>query len=180
MTSWFYVNKLINIVERNIFGSQANKNANILPVRLQDSQSTWSCKKNQKISPTIVVWLFFSQNKCLSKEKTGVVKRCMKLNFGYTYLGPIISTSNCHGLQLDWPWTAEWAYAGIFAVAVQFQNQGHFGFLVKTYRGLFLNFFGKSHMSSYGEKWCFWQFRKKCDSLIICSNTLAITHITCV
>ena len=29
-------------------------------------------------------------------------------------------------LQLDWPWIAERAYAGIFAVAVQFQNQDKF------------------------------------------------------
>ena len=29
-------------------------------------------------------------------------------------------------VQLDWPWIAEWAYAGIFAVAVRFQNQDQF------------------------------------------------------
>ena len=29
-------------------------------------------------------------------------------------------------LQLDWPWIAEWAYAGIFAVAVRIQNQEQF------------------------------------------------------
>ena len=34
-------------------------------------------------------------------------------------------------LQLDWPWIAEWAYAGIFAVAVRFQNQDRVGFLIK-------------------------------------------------
>ena len=159
MTSWFYVNKLINIVERNIFGSQANKNANILPVRLQDSQSTWSCKKNQKISPTIVVWLFLSQNKCLSKEKTGVVKRCMKLNFGYTYLGPIISTSNCHGLQLDWPWTAEWAYAGIFAVSVRFQNQDQFWVSHQTNLVWFFCFFFKKSKNDLARPiWCVWWF----------------------
>ena len=26
-------------------------------------------------------------------------------------------------ITLDWPWIAEWAYAGIFGVAVQIQNQ---------------------------------------------------------
>ena len=30
------------------------------------------------------------------------------------------------GLELDWPWIAGRAYAGIFAAAVQFQNQDHF------------------------------------------------------
>ena len=29
-------------------------------------------------------------------------------------------------VQLDWPWIAEWAYAGIFAVAVRFQNKDQF------------------------------------------------------
>ena len=29
-------------------------------------------------------------------------------------------------IQLDWPWIAEWAYAGIFAVAVRFQNQDQY------------------------------------------------------
>ena len=29
-------------------------------------------------------------------------------------------------IQLDWPWIAEWAYAGIFAVAIWFHHQDQF------------------------------------------------------
>ena len=47
------------------------------------------------------------------------------------------------GIQLDWPWFAEWAYAGIFAVAVRIQNQDQFGFLIKKSRVAFLIFFRK-------------------------------------
>ena len=40
-------------------------------------------------------------------------------------------TENCRyittkNIQLDWPRIAEWAYAGIFAVAVQVQKQDQF------------------------------------------------------
>ena len=46
-------------------------------------------------------------------------------------------------LQLDWPCSAEWAYAGIFAVAVRFQNQDQFWISPKKIRGRFY-FFKKS------------------------------------
>ena len=44
----------------------------------------------------------------------------------------LIVTPSCNNiyvpilLQVDWPWIAEWAYAGIFDVAVNFQNQDQF------------------------------------------------------
>ena len=40
-------------------------------------------------------------------------------------------------LQLDWPWIAGWAYAGIFAVAVQIQNQDQFWISRQKPRGRF-------------------------------------------
>ena len=55
-------------------------------------------------------------------------------------------------IQLDWPWTVEWAYAGIFAVAVRIQNQGQFCISHKKNQGSFL--FSKSQkMSSYRLVW---------------------------
>ena len=44
------------------------------------------------------------------------------------------------GIQLDWPWTAEWAYTGIFAVAVRIQNQDQFWISHQKIRGRFLFF----------------------------------------
>ena len=41
-------------------------------------------------------------------------------------------------IPLDWPWIAEWAYAGIFAVAVQFQNQDKFW--ISRHQGSFFIF----------------------------------------
>ena len=60
-------------------------------------------------------------------------------------------------IQLDWPWIAEWAYAGIFAVAVQFQNQDDFWISHQKNQGSFFSiFFSKSwKMSSYGKKTMF-------------------------
>ena len=43
-------------------------------------------------------------------------------------------------LQLDWPWITEWAYAGIFTVAVRFQNQDQFWISRQKIRGCFLFF----------------------------------------
>ena len=40
-------------------------------------------------------------------------------------------------LQLDWPWIAVWANAGIFAVAVRFQNQDQFWVSHKKNQGSF-------------------------------------------
>ena len=47
-----------------------------------------------------------------------------------------------HGIliQLDWPWVAEWAYASIFTVAVQIQNQDQFWISHQKIRGRFLIF----------------------------------------
>ena len=44
-----------------------------------------------------------------------------------------------HGIliQLDWPWVAEWAYASIFTVAVQIQNQDQFWISHQKIRGCF-------------------------------------------
>ena len=40
---------------------------------------------------------------------------------------PLIKRTTTSLIQLDWPWIAEWNYAGIFAVAdVQFQDQDQF------------------------------------------------------
>ena len=47
-------------------------------------------------------------------------------------------------VQLDWPWIAEWAYAGIFAVAGVFKTKTSFGFLIKKIRRRFFYFFQKS------------------------------------
>ena len=43
---------------------------------------------------------------------------------GSTIMMPIFKVVLHFIVQLDWPWIAEWAYAGIFAVAIRFQNQG--------------------------------------------------------
>ena len=59
-------------------------------------------------------------------------------------------------VQLDWPWIAEWAYAGIFAVAVRFQNQDHFWISHQKNQGHFFIFSKSQKMSPYGQKWCFW------------------------
>ena len=60
-------------------------------------------------------------------------------------------------LQLDWLWVAEWACAGIFAVAVQFQNRDKFiAFLIK--KAGFVFFFEKSKNELVRPKMVFWQF----------------------
>ena len=41
---------------------------------------------------------------------------------------------------LDWPWIAEWAYAGIFTVAVRIQNQDQFWISHQKIRGRFFIF----------------------------------------
>ena len=50
---------------------------------------------------------------------------------------------NAMYIQLDWPWIAEWAYAGIFAVAFRFQTKTIFGFRIKKIRGRSFVFFRK-------------------------------------
>ena len=47
-------------------------------------------------------------------------------------------------VQLDWPWIAEWAYAGIFALAIRLQNQDQFWISHKKIRGRYYIFFEKS------------------------------------
>ena len=48
-------------------------------------------------------------------------------------------------VQLDWPSIADWAYAGIFAVAVRFQNQDQFWIpQPKLHGACILGFFKKS------------------------------------
>ena len=47
-------------------------------------------------------------------------------------------------LQLDWPWIAGWTYAGIFAVAVQIQNQDQFWISHPKTQGSFFYFIEKS------------------------------------
>ena len=46
-------------------------------------------------------------------------------------------------VQLDLPWIAEWAYASIFAVAVQFQNKDQFWISRQKSGVVFLIFFEK-------------------------------------
>ena len=46
-------------------------------------------------------------------------------------------------LQLGWQWIAEWAYVGIFAVAVRIQNQDQFWISCQKNQGLFFNFLEK-------------------------------------
>ena len=51
----------------------------------------------------------------------------------YVAFNGILARLSCH--KLDWPWIAEWAYAGIFAVVVRFQNQDQFWISHQKIRG---------------------------------------------
>ena len=63
------------------------------------------------------------------------------------------------GVQLDWRWIAEWAYAGIFAVTVWIQNQDQFWVSNKKNQGSYFFIVSKSRKtSSYGQKRRFWWF----------------------
>ena len=59
-------------------------------------------------------------------------------------------------LQLDWSWIVEWAYAGIFAVAVQFQNQDQFLVSRQKIKGHFFKFFEKLKNELVQPKIVFW------------------------
>ena len=63
-----------------------------------------------------------------------------------------------HILQLDWPWIAEWAYAGIFAVAVQFKNKDQFWISNQKISGRVSS--KSQNMSSYDRKGFFCNIRK--------------------
>ena len=52
-----------------------------------------------------------------------------------------MSFRNTAGLT---PWIAEWAYAGIFAMAVRIQNQDQFWISLEKSGAVFLNFFEQS------------------------------------
>ena len=65
-------------------------------------------------------------------------------------------------VQLDWPWIAEWAYAGIFAVAARFQNQDQFWISRQRNQGLFFfRFSEKSKNELVRPKMMFWQILGK-------------------
>ena len=65
----------------------------------------------------------------------------MRDNISWTakYIVAHMQAADVH-IQLDWPCIAEWAYAGIFAVAVQCQNQDQFWISRQTNRGVFYLF----------------------------------------
>ena len=65
-------------------------------------------------------------------------------------------------LQLDWPQVAEWAYAGIFPVAVQFQNQDQIWISHQKKTGFF--FFEKSKHELVQPKMMFWVILAKIRS----------------
>ena len=70
-------------------------------------------------------------------------------------------------IQLDWPWFPEWAYAGIFAVAVRFQNQEQFW--ISHQKNQFFCFFKilKNELVRYGQKRCFVNFIKDLMVLLL-------------
>ena len=62
-------------------------------------------------------------------------------------------------LQLNLPWIAEWAYAGMFDVAARFQNHDQFWISHQKNQGSFFFIFPESEkMSSYSQKRCFCWF----------------------
>ena len=65
--------------------------------------------------------------------------------FTPTHLITNLAYVSCKMVQLNWPWIVEWAYSGIFAVAVQFQNKDQFlDSSAKIHGACILDFFKKS------------------------------------
>ena len=66
-------------------------------------------------------------------------------------------------VHLDWLRVVEQPCAGIFTVAVQYQNQDQFWISHQKNQGSFFIFSKSQKMSSYGQKRCFWRFQRKFD-----------------
>ena len=83
-------------------------------------------------------------------------------------------------IQLDWPWIAGWAYAGIFAVAVRIQNQDQFWISHQKIRGHFFLFFQKVENEFVWPKWCFFAILAKIQSFSDISDIWANSQCTSV
>ena len=78
--------------------------------------------------------------------------------------------NNRSNVKLDWPWIAEWTYAGIFDVTVRIQNQYQFWVSHQKNRGRFFNLFEKSKNELVRQKTMFLTILAKNRSFFNNSN----------